>query len=89
MEDSPGWGLIKTKIFNNAEEKFDVHCDLQQFDLSAHTGRDGLFGIIKKLKPETVICVHGEDKNCKRFARDIESLGIQAVAPKNGEVVKI
>ena len=89
VEDSPGWKLIKTSVFDNAEEKFDVHCELNRFELSAHAGKSGLFSIIKKLRPKQVICVHGEDKNCKAFAKEIESHGIQAFAPKNGEGIRI
>ncbi len=90
VEDSPGWKLIKTKIFENAEEKFDVHCELQQFEMSAHTDKAGLMNIINKTSPEKVICVHGESKNCEKFAKEIqEKFKIQAFAPKNGEVIKI
>lgn len=87
IEDSPGANLIETKIFENEEEKFKVHCELEQYDLSAHTDRDGLFEIIERLKPEKVICIHGE--KCDEFAKDINKLGINAVAPKNGEVIKV
>ncbi len=88
VEDSPGRNLIETKIFENAEEKFHVHADLQQVELSAHADRNGLFEIIKRTKPETVICVHGDQ--CQKFAEDIEKeFNIQAFAPKNGEVVKV
>lgn len=89
VEDSPGWNLIKTKIFENAEEHFKVHCELQQYELSAHTDRSGLMGIIKKLNPEAVVCVHGE--HTEEFARDIEEQfpSIQAFAPKNGETIRI
>jgi putative mRNA 3-end processing factor len=88
VEDSPGRNLIETKIFENAEEKFKVHCELSQFELSAHADKEGLFGIIKKLKPKQVICIHGD--NCEKFAEDIESvLGIQAIAPENDEVIRV
>lgn len=88
VEESPGRNLIQTKIFQNAEEKFHVHCDLQQFELSAHAGRDGLFKIIEKLKPKQVITVHGE--HCKEFAKEIhEKYNIEAYAPKNSETVRI
>lgn len=90
VEDSPGRNLIKTNIFQNAEEKFHVHCKLEQFDLSAHSDRTGLFNIIKKTRPEQVICVHGEAKNCEDFAKDIgDQFKIQAFAPRNGEQIKI
>jgi len=88
VEDTPGRNLIETKIFENAEERFKVHCDLHQSELSAHTDRSGLFDIIKKTNPKKVICVHGE--NCDRFAKDIEeTFGIEAFGPSNGETIRV
>ena len=88
VEDSPGRNLIETSVFKNAEEQFHVHCDLQQLNLSAHTDRTGLFAIIERTKPSTVICVHGDSN--EQFAKDIEErFGITAIAPNNGEVIKL
>lgn len=88
VEESPGRNLIETKIFKTAEEQFHVHCDLQQFELSAHAGRDALFEIVEKLKPKQVVCVHGE--KCDEFAKEIEErFSIDAYAPKNGESVRL
>jgi len=88
VEESPGRNLIETKIFKTAEEQFDVHCDLRQFELSAHADRNSLFKIIEKTKPETVICVHGE--HCEDFAKEIaEQFGINAFAPRDGETVRV
>lgn len=87
VEDSPGRNLIETRIFENGEERFHVHADLQQLELSAHADRTGLFEIIKQTQPETVICVHGDQ--CEKFAKNIEELGIEAFAPKNGEIIRV
>ncbi|HLC77128.1 MAG TPA: MBL fold metallo-hydrolase [archaeon] len=88
VEESPGRNLIETKIFQNAEEKFHVHGNIQQIELSAHADRDGLLDIIKRTQPKTVICVHGD--KCDQFAKDIEEkFKVQAFAPKNGETIKI
>ncbi len=85
---SPGRKLIETGSFDNGEEKYKVKCKLEQFDLSAHTDRKGLFEIIDTLQPETVITVHGD--NCEAFAKDIEKeFNIQAIAPKNGETIRL
>lgn len=88
VEDSPGRNLIETKIFDNAEERFDVHADLQQIELSAHADREGLLDVIRRTNPKTVICVHGD--RCNEFAKSIEEeFKIQAFAPKNGETVRV
>jgi putative mRNA 3-end processing factor len=88
VEDSPGRNLIETKIFRNAEEEFDVHCDVHQLSLSAHTDRRGIFDIIARTMPSTVICVHGD--KCPQVAKDVEEhFRVQAFAPKNGEEIRI
>lgn len=88
VEESPGSNLIKTKIFENGRDKFDVTCELRQFNLSAHADRKGLFSIIEGLKPKNVLCVHGD--SCGAFARDIhERYRINAFAPGNGEEVRL
>ncbi|MBI4174525.1 MAG: MBL fold metallo-hydrolase, partial [Candidatus Aenigmarchaeota archaeon] len=88
VEDSPGRNLIETKIFENAEERFHVSGDLQQIELSAHADRNGLLDIIRRTRPETVICVHGD--KCSEFAKSVEEeFRVQAFAPKNGETIKV
>ena len=87
VEESPGSNLIKTKIFENGSEKFDVNCEIKQFNLSAHADRRGLFSIIERMKPENVICVHGD--SCVKFAEELSKKGINAFALKNGEEVKV
>lgn len=89
VEESPGRNLIETKIFENDEERFHVSGDLQQLELSAHADRNGLLDIIRRTKPEKVICVHGD--KCAEFAKSIEEEfdGVQAFAPKNGESIKV
>ncbi|MDI6720878.1 MAG: MBL fold metallo-hydrolase [Candidatus Aenigmarchaeota archaeon] len=87
VEESPGSNLIRTKIFENGREKFDVECGIHQFSLSAHAGRRDLLSMIEKLKPKNIICVHGE--NCSKFAEELEEKGYNAFAPKNGEEVRL
>ncbi len=85
---TPGRKLIETRTFDNGEEKYKVKCMVEQFDLSAHTDRKGLLEIIDVLQPETVVAVHGD--NCEAFAKDIEKeFDIQAIAPKNGEEIRL
>lgn len=88
VEDSPARGLIETGVFQNIEEKYHVHCDVQQFDLSSHSGQSELLEIIKRTKPKQVICVHGDE--CEKFASAVEEeFNIEATAPKNGDVLEI
>ncbi len=87
-EDSPGKMLTETKIFDNEEERYKVKSSIHHLELSAHADKSGLFDIIRRTKPEQVICVHGEE--CKDFAKSIEDeFKIQAFVPKNNEVIRV
>lgn len=88
VEDTPGRNLLETKIFQNAEERFRVKCEVSQFELSGHADRQGIFDAIEHTSPELVICVHGEA--CDKLAKDIEEeLKIDAIAPRNGEEIRL
>jgi len=88
IEDSPARILRETGVFKIAEEKYHVHCDIKQFDFSAHAGRTELFEIIEKTNPEKVIVMHGD--NCENFAQEINNTyGITAIAPKPGDVIDV
>jgi len=85
---TPGEKILKTRYFENEENKFKVNIEVQKFDFSGHAGRKELFNLIKKISPKKVICVHGD--NTKKFAMEItKKLKIEASAPKIGESIEI
>ena len=64
-ESTPGYRIANTikgeKIkMNNLEEDEEVKCNIENFRFSAHSRREDLLKIVKKLKPKKVILVHGE-----------------------------
>lgn len=88
VEGSPGKNLLETNIYKNEGEEYSVRCKITRFDFSSHAGRDELFGIINRIKPEQVLCVHGD--KCQQFAKDVEKeFRIPAIAPKNGDEIEI
>ncbi|MBI4896592.1 MAG: MBL fold metallo-hydrolase [Candidatus Aenigmarchaeota archaeon] len=88
VEETAGKKLMETKKLEHLEEIMHVHCDVQQFDFSAHADQRGLFDIIRKTKPKQVVCVHGDA--CDRFADVIrKELGVHAYAPTNGERIRV
>lgn len=56
---------------------------MEFLDLSAHCGRDNLISFIKKLSPEKTFLVHGEFT--QDFAKELNGMGLAAVAPRNGD----
>lgn len=87
VEDSPGWSVLNRRIYESGEEKFDIKCRVEQYELSAHASRQGLWNIIRKTDPSHVVCVHGP--SCEKFAADLRSHGLEAFAPRNGEEIRI
>ncbi len=88
VDGTPGSKVLKTGVFESDEDKFKVNIEIKKFDFSGHAGKSELLELIKKTKPEKVVCVHGD--NTRKFAREIkENLKIDAVAPKIEENVEI
>ena len=56
---------------------------------SAPAGRNELMKFVQKVRPKKVICMHGD--YCEKFATEINNRfpGVEAMAPKNGDIVKI
>jgi predicted metal-dependent RNase len=62
---TPGYRLRTAKKtdllqLTNASEPQSVRCDIDRYSFSAHSTRAELLSIVDRLKPHTVILVHGE-----------------------------
>jgi len=68
-----------------------VKAQVKRFDFSSHSGANELKDAIKDLKGNPVVyVVHGEEENCEMFAKWIKTeAGLEAVAPKAGEVFTV
>ncbi len=66
-ESTPGYRIANTrrgdkiKLSEYSDEQ-EVKCTIEQFRFSAHSKREDLLQIVKKLKPENVILVHGDEE---------------------------
>ena len=69
----------------------NVKANVKRFDFSSHSGANDLKTAVKDLKGNpTVYVVHGEPANCEMFAEWIKTeVGLDAVAPKTGDVVTV
>ena len=71
-------------------EGFDLKLKMKTefLDFSAHAGRTDLLDLVQKISPKKVICMHGE--YAERFATEIRGrFEVEAIAPMNGDVIKI
>ena len=74
--------------FNGA--KTAVKLEVRQYDFSGHAGDAELVDYAKRLSPEKVFCMHGEEAGCVSLAQRLrDDHGLDAVAPKLGESFEI
>ncbi|RLI34325.1 MBL fold metallo-hydrolase, partial [Candidatus Bathyarchaeota archaeon] len=68
-----------------------IKANVDFFDFSSHSGAKELRETVKKLKGNPkVYVVHGAEGNCPMFAKWIrEEVGLEAKAPKAGDVYEI
>ncbi len=64
-----------------------VALPFELYEFSAHSDQEELLEYVKKVNPEKVICVHGD--NTQSFAELLKQRGFDACAPKNEERIKI
>ncbi|MFQ5999928.1 MAG: MBL fold metallo-hydrolase RNA specificity domain-containing protein, partial [Candidatus Bathyarchaeia archaeon] len=68
-----------------------IKAQVRRFDFSSHSGASQLQEAVKEVEGNpTVYVVHGAEGNCEMFARWIkEHVGLEAVAPKAGDVYTV
>ncbi len=67
---------------------FKVKMKIHSFGFSSHADRNELIKFIQKLRPKKIAAIHGE--YCDKFATEMKGrFGIEAVAPKIGEIIKV
>ena len=62
---TPGDIISKSKRgdkiqLNHRDKKIDVKCEIKNFRFSAHSKREEILSIVKKLNPDNIILVHGD-----------------------------
>src|SRR5436853_160801 len=88
---SPGRILLERKKFVIHGKARPVDARVERFDFSSHGGRRELELTLSDLDKKTkVFIVHGAEGNCKKLAEWASNeLGLNASAPKTGDVVEI
>jgi len=88
---TPGRELMEKGVCLIDGKMRKVKARVQHFDFSSHCGASQLKEAVKKLKGKPKIyVVHGAEGNCELFAKWIKNeLGLEATAPKAGDIVKV
>ncbi|WP_304130382.1 MBL fold metallo-hydrolase [Ignavibacterium album] len=93
-ERTPGYLISKArkgdKIFlDNSDKPIEVKCEIKNFRFSAHSNREQLIEIVKKLKPQNVILVHGDEEAINWMGKKILKTfsGIKVYAANCGKEI--
>ena len=90
-EDTNGRKAIESGYIEDRNETIHLNCGIELYDFSAHCGDTQLKELVKKFcdnGTETVFPVHGD--NTQGFAEWIkEEIGVDSIAPGNGETIYI
>lgn len=90
-DDTNGRMALESGHIVDGRDTLRLNCRLELYDFSAHCGDKELKEVVKRFADkgtETVITVHGE--NTQGFAGWVkEELGVNAIAPANGERVVV
>ncbi|AFH50374.1 Putative RNA-processing exonuclease [Ignavibacterium album JCM 16511] len=75
-ERTPGYPISKAKkgdkiFIDNSDKPLEVKCEIKNFRFSAHARREQLISIVKKLKPDNVILVHGDEEAFNWMGKEI------------------
>ena len=89
VEGTNGRKLMDGKPILIDGRHYDVKTPFTYYDFSAHAGKKDLFDYVRKSKPETVLCVHGESSVARAFAESLKLEGFDAHAPRMGDSLRI
>ncbi|MEM0232851.1 MAG: MBL fold metallo-hydrolase [Candidatus Nezhaarchaeales archaeon] len=92
IPNTPGDYLLKYGKLDPESEK--VKCDVRWFDFSSHAGKNELLDFITKIVDFSggrtkVVLVHGEERAIVTLEEELRSRGIEAMGPKNGDLLII
>ena len=86
--DSPLKAAKEERKFRNNGDAISVKAEIEQIELSGHADQLELVQMVKKLKPERTILVHGDIEQAQALSEEIEEL-TEVWIPEKGETIAI
>lgn len=87
VKETNGHNLLNNGYVEYDGVKIRPKAQHSYLDFSAHAGRRELFELCEKLKPDRILCMHGD--HCLEFAEELKLEGFEAYAPALGETVEV
>ena len=94
--DTPGGRLKASKpgetfVFSPGAGRVTRHCDVQDFDLTAHANREDLLDFVGQVSPRAVLLGHGDNDSRQWFEEQIRTRHpkIKIIQPQPGKSVSV
>lgn len=89
VKGTKGAELLEKGIVRDRGKPIKIGLPVKHFDFSAHCGKTELMEFVKKVSPQKVFCVHGDEPTCLEFVSDLNGEGFDAAAPQAGESFEV
>jgi Cft2 family RNA processing exonuclease len=93
--DTPGGRLKNSRpgetfVLSPSGGEVTRHCEVEDFDLTAHANRNDLLDFVGQVEPRTVVLGHGEEESKNWFEAQIRERfpRVKVIQPKPGEEVR-
>ena len=89
VEDTNGRLLLEKGyiVDEETQQKFQVDMNVNQYDFSAHSGREELIKTIKNMTPENVVLMHGDEESILSLKNEFG--GMNVFTPKLGDKIEV
>lgn len=90
VEGTNGASLLETGYVYIDGLKTKVKMNYKQFDFSAHSGREELHELVKKINPKKIILQHGDPEQIEEFKKWCEdNTSISVYAPNINDILEL
>jgi len=68
----------------------EIRCKVAAMSFSAHTDKKGILQMINRVRPSSVVLIHGQERNILKLQEEVErELMLPCFAPQNGQKIQI
>ncbi len=89
VQGTNGWRLMEEGRMVIDGKATRIQTPAEHYAFSAHASKEELHETAKRLNPQKVFCLHGEEESCLQLASDLKELGFDANAPQIGEKAEV
>ncbi len=87
-DDSNGHNILEHRSVVLDNKRYDIRCQVEKFDFSAHSGRSDLIKMINDVNPKILILNHGNKRAIQSLKEEFDRR-IKVVVPRIGEVIEL